>query len=265
MKKRFIAVMCAMFCVLMFAMPVMANAATSGDTASSNSIAPKIVYQANEIKDLDQLWQRAINNETDIPRIPFKDNVSLNGAPTSYISDLKQTTQKLEEIQNTDGTTATSYATTTFALANPNTSTSGSKNWNLYDGSLTIQHIGTVYYTETTDVSGGASQDWVNVTGYYCRWQRAQDSQITTENSYYALWYYGSNGNNFVGSHTNNYVPPTWGYTYYTAPSFGGLGKGINVQPYGCYIVAKQEDTVCRSSGSQWDFTSEYEWGSGGI
>jgi len=129
----------------------------------------KLLYQSQEIKNVDKLFERAKNGVSDI-----ESDKEGNGAVSQILKNkegkqrdvrLYKTTQKLKEIKLANGETETQYATTVIASVSRtydgNRSDSGS------DVSVSVKSSSTFYWSNVT-INGiscikhqGASGSWV--------------------------------------------------------------------------------------------------------
>jgi hypothetical protein len=134
------------------------------------------LYEANEIKDLNVLFNKAFNGETDFKedKKQFKTQANLTNENDKTKTKVATytTTQKLKVVEK-NGEKQTDYATTVFAVANVGMSASSSGSSNVYkdtwDNGLGIQAYSTYYYSYTDDGPGAvykkltqASGGWVN-------------------------------------------------------------------------------------------------------
>lgn len=151
-----------------------------GDTsfAQSASLDGKIIYRADEITDIDLLFERAKNGVTDETDNNFKEHMSILGAVSDNdVIRHFSTTQKLLEVKK-NNETIENFKIVSFVVVSENDDSGiirpfGSKDEEQWDGTYGIRAYSTVYftrsrngnlYTYTLDsVSGG----WDNIDSQY--------------------------------------------------------------------------------------------------
>jgi len=236
-------------------------------TAFANQ-GEKVLFQADEITDLNILRERAekrITDDTqDINR--FKANLK-NATGDTYIKNYA-TTQKLKEVKREDGIVITSYAVTVFSdlkekkesdfikLASLTTDRgillASNGSWNDDDITSLITHVATYYYSQYRDGNNFlwvSPQQMTNV-----RWIEGTDSCVITSARYGCEWSDRDHqGNNYA------YPDVTWIYdNTYSRPD-PGVGY-IDCTSFGCHVVFEQRDQIQRY-GSTWEFVTNMIWG----
>lgn len=259
MKRLFILVISLIFsfsvCGMAFAAPV-----------------DKVLYEQQEIKDLNVLWDRANQGIKDDNKFNFKSVIQ--GAPIGYDTEDKVTVQKLKEVQLADGKTETSYAATVFSgVKKPKQAASlnfdirsllaDSKSWNEGDpATYSVQHVSTFYYNSYID----SQHQWkyVQPLKISSTWYRNDSSVAITNSNFGAQW----EGSTDAQGSSYTWVKDS-DYTYLGTPSIGtqytkliksipNLGY-VNVSVAGGYVVFQQNSSLKRN-GSSWNFTSAYKF-----
>lgn len=246
---------------------------------------PEIIYQQEEVKDINKLWQKANEGITDLSSDVENFKVQLVNAPSNYVVDKKATTQVLKKVKKADGTVITSYVTTTFAIVKDKdkdgkesnrailghrngillASTklpeglfrllAASKPWDEYDDSYSIRHEGRFYYSSYRDADYIL---WVRPEKVEGRWYR-DDSSVSITSSQYGAQWCGFNADG-VWCGDNDFrdpLPISWGSLYSNTISNDGY---INCTAGGCYVNGEQRDQLSRG-GTSWEFLSNFLFG----
>lgn len=235
---------------------------------------PEVIFEKAEITDVKALWERASKGITDAPDAIINLEITLDeNAPSNMIAEKKATTQVLRKVVREDGNIETFYATTYFTtlkdksedkdkktprnLLLASTSTdwpllAASKSWDEFDGSYSIRHAGTFYYSSFRDTN---SILWVRPERVDARWYRS-DSQVSISSSRFGAQWLGFNLNGKWCSKSDfgNPLPISWGALYTRNINHEGY---INCTAAGCYVVGEQRDTLTRG-GYSWEFLSHY-------
>jgi hypothetical protein len=177
-----------------------------------------VLYEREEIKDIDKLFERAKNNISDINEKKNKFSASLENNNTKQKDDLTilSTTQLLKSVKKNDGTIVNSYSTTVFAVT-PSADGSGSKNKNGWDSSYGIEAYSTYYYDYYNKSGGTSPGEYRDLTSVKGGW-KIHDSTISLSNRKVTLGASGTSYNGYyVQQITDKY--PTGNSFSYSAPS----------------------------------------------
>lgn len=225
-----------------------------GNTSFAQSVDPsngEIIYKADEITDINVLFERAKNGITDEIVNNFEENVSILGE----VSDndvIRQfsTTQKLLEVKK-NNEIIESFKTVSFVVVSKENENSiiqpfGSKDEEQYDGTWGIRAFSTVYFTRGTNgtlytytmdsVSGG----WDSIDPTY----NLSDRHVR----------YGVTGNKVGGGYVSTYSDkyPTGNSFSYSATS----AMSVTVES-GVRIGLNSYITIKRGTNSTWDLNHQ--------
>lgn len=235
-------------------------------TFSAASFAgEKVLFQSDEIKDIKVLQDRIKNGVTDDINDKKFYKAALKNAPDDVEVKTGVTTQKLKEVQKSDGTIATDYVTTAVSdikqknlRKTPGVASLGydwlkllasSGSWDENDSSISVRHVATYYYSKYTDSSG---MTWVDPGSSNYKWYLLDSTVSVTKGIYGCSWYdVSGGGNNYQTIYSISY-----GSTYYRPDP---LSRYVNCSQAASYVAFKQESTIKRGTYT-WDFQSDMIW-----
>lgn len=234
--------------------------------STASFAANKVIFQSDEIKDIKILQDRIKNGITDDATDKKSFKTSLKNAPDDVHVLSGMTTQKLREVQKSDGITATYYVTTVISdikkkdtKKTPIVASLGnswldllasSGSWDENDSSLSVRHKATYYYTKYTDSNGML---WVDPDESNYQWYLLDGTVQITKGIYGCSWYdVNGGGNNYETIYSISF-----GSTYYRPDP---LSRYVNCSQFGSYVAFKQESNIKRGT-STWLFKSDMVWG----
>lgn len=210
-------------------------------SASPSQDKPKVIFQKDEITDLNKLFDLAKRGISDIEHSKFKPKATIKDDKGNIAEiDTYSTTQHLKTLKHSDGTQNDYFVTTTFAVIPAAT---GSKPFEKWDSSYGIRAYSTIYWSTVNDPNGLLYYRFDKTTG---GWERS-DSTLLLSNREVMLGQYGWNLGGGWSNPTKTYYPTSNTYTYSPGwqPVFGGgdFDFGMN-----CTVTIKHG-----SSGSPWE------------
>ncbi|MFZ7120991.1 MAG: hypothetical protein ACOWWH_08595 [Eubacteriaceae bacterium] len=213
--------------------------------ASDEEDSWKIIYQKDEVTDLDILFEKAKKEITDkkisLTKVEFeKDNHSLNEFEFSD-GKLKpvifSTTQKLNTVRSNSGVETSSYVTTDFVIL----SSGGTVYDYTWDGSYGVKAYTTTYWTGTNTSPQEILID--RVTGGWT----ISDYQLSVSNKHVRIGNNGwtADGSIYRSNQIMNRYPSGMTFNYYTPSSWGPTTAnssydGVGVNTY-CTITRGSE------------------------
>lgn len=223
-----------------------------------------VIFEREEIKDVDELWERASKSITDDDTLIVKSEI-LDSNVNLKIKN-KSTSQALRKVKKKDGAIETLYATTVFtSISKPVKVASLTKirvadsgRWDTWDPNGCVNTVATYYYWK--QIRG--NYVFIKPTKLDCKWF-AINSTTLSNGKYGAEW---EGETKFTGG---SYV---WNNDYATVStiSLGQLyTKVIKDIPNDGYIncsvgggfVAFTQTCKATRGGSSWTWKEHFVWG----
>jgi hypothetical protein len=239
MKKTVAFLTSASALSLLLAPAAVASAATNH--------TPEVIYQKQEIKDLNQLMERAKKGISDAEAPNFKAVSQLVNKHTDEKLNAKtmQTSQLLKDVVFPDGLQEKDFTTTVFASGViPNTSQQLS-----YDGtdsSISVSASSTFYWNEYTGSDGHTYMNMTSASGYWTQ----LDSSVFLSNPRYTLVQNGGTLAGGIGNQKQSYQAS--GLSFYQTPPSGWKAIDVGVTLGRNFGVNSWID--CTRHGSSWTF-----------
>lgn len=246
-KKRFL---CLMVTLVFFFNVFSVSGAFASSSPQIHQVNPKVLFQKDEIKDINELFQRAKNNKSDInikfnPKATLKDDRGNIKKLATY-----HTTQWLKKLEYSNGAEENFFATTAFVVV-PESTISSKYNDKLDPQTYGVKAYATIYWTNVTD-NGTTYWKFTKASG---GWQ-ILDGTITISGMHVMLAEYGPSPYGSV-SHTKDYYPTSNTFSYTTPSTWEPILPLGYVFDFGVNTWA----TLRHGSGSPWELhmTNTYQ------